>query len=97
MYYNLSQRDYMNYSKKFKKTFLGKSRYRDYLGCSIINTYFIVILFIKFIIGIINQKNYPIYFNDIILMLLVIIFTALTITTRIIYDKSLKEYILNQK
>ena len=26
--------------------------------------------FMIFIIGIINQKNYPIYFNDIILMLL---------------------------
>lgn len=84
----------MNYSKSFKKTFLGKSRYRDYLGCSIINIYFIIILTIKFIIGIIKQHNYLIYFNDIILILLVIIFTSLTIVTRIIYDKSLKEYIL---
>lgn len=95
MYYNLSKTEYMDYSKKFKKTFLGKSRYRDFLGCSILNIYFVIILSIKFIVGVIQNVDFKITFNDIILILLVIIFTALNIITRIIYDNSLKEYILN--
>ena len=95
MFHNISQKEYMNYSKKFKKTFLGKSRYRDYLGCSILNTYFIIILAIKFIIGIIKNINYHIYFNDLILILLVLIFTILQIITRAFYDNNLKEYIIS--
>lgn len=96
MYYNLSQKEYMNYSKKFKNTFLGKSRFRDHIWCSILNIYFIIALTIKLIYGIINNIEYPIYLNDLILVILVIIFTSLTIITRIIYDKELKEYIISQ-
>ena len=97
MYYNLSKKEYIEYSKKFKKTFLGKSRYRDYIGCSILDVYFIIVLSIKFISGIITNTEYLISFNDLIVILLVIIFTSLNIITRIIYDRSLKEYIIEQK
>ena len=97
MYYNLSKKEYIEYSKKFKKTFLGKSRYRDYIGCSILDVYFIIVLSIKFISGIITNTEYLISFNDLIIILLVIIFTTLNIITRIIYDNSLKEYIIEQK
>lgn len=97
MYYELSQKEYMNYSKKFKKTFLGKSRFRDHIWCSILNIYFTIVLTIKLIYGIINNIEYSIYLNDLILVILVIIFTSLTIITRIIYDKELKEYIIYQK
>ena len=95
MYFNISQEKYRKYSKKFKKTFIGKSRYRDYLGCSILNIYFTIILALEFIIGIIKNIKIEINFYNIILILLVIIFTSLNIITRAVYDNNLKEYIIS--
>ena len=57
MYITITQSEYRKYSKEFKKTFLGKSRYRDYLWCSILGTYFTLILSLEFIIGIIKQVD----------------------------------------
>ena len=93
MYITISQKEYRKYSKEFKKTFIGKSRFRDAFWCSILGTYFIVILSLEFIIGIIKHIDIKLDFNNIILILLTLIFLSLTLITRIIYDKNLKEYI----
>ena len=93
MYITINQQEYRKYSKDFKKTFLGKSRYRDALWCSILGTYFTLILSLEFIIGIIRNIDIKLDFNNVILILLTLIFLVLKVVTRIIYDKSLKEYI----
>lgn len=97
MYITITQSEYRKYSKEFKKTFLGKSRYRDYLWCSILGTYFTLILSLEFIIGIIKQVDVKLDFNNVIFILLTIIFLSLTLITRITYDKHLKEYIEYKK
>lgn len=97
MYYNLTQKQYRDLSKEFKKTFIGKSRYRDYLGCSILNIYFMILLTIEFIYSNIKEIQIALDFNNIILILLCLIFTSLNIITRIIYDKALKEYIFGRE
>lgn len=97
MYYDLSQKEYREYSRKFKKTFIGKSRYRDFLGCSLIGTYFLILFVIYMVTGIVKKTNYELNYNNLSLIVLTLLFMALEIVTRVLYDYALKEYIESQK
>lgn len=97
MYYDLSQKEYQEYSKKFKKTFIGKSRFRDFIGCTIIGTIFLLFFTSYLIMGVINIIDVEINFYSLTIILLTIIFMILEVVTRMMYDMALKEYINNKK
>lgn len=97
MYYDLSQKEYKEYSKKFKKTFIGKSRFRDFIGCTIIGTIFLLFFTSYLIMGVINIIDVEINFYSLTIILLTIIFMILEVVTRMMYDMALKEYINNKK
>lgn len=93
MYYDLTKEEYKEYSKKFRKTYIGKRRFMDKIAYSILSAYFTLCFGIDYIIAGVKEIEYRITYDNIFLLIVIVLFASLEIVSRILYDKDLKEYI----
>lgn len=93
MYYDLTKEEYKKYSKKFRKTYVGKRRLMDKIVYSILSVYFLLVFGIDYIIADIKEIDYKITYENILLLIIIVLFTSLEVISKILYDKELKEFI----
>ena len=83
--YKLEKKDFINYSKKFKKTFIGRRLYSTFI-CMVVLFYFYLFF------GVLSKSGLNISTD-----LIISTFLCLTLISYYVYFKYLKEYIEKDK